>query len=117
MDNLIRTISSDGSVMACITDTTKGIANAEQIHLTSAVVTAALGRLMTAASMMGCMLKGHNDSLTLRIKGDGEISALIAVADGGGNGLPRQSSRRVAVKRQGQAGCWQGSWQRYSIRY
>lgn len=45
------------------------VSKAENIHKTSAVTTAALGRLMTAASMMGVMLKGKDDSVTLRLNG------------------------------------------------
>lgn len=85
MGKLVRCITSDGSVMATAVDTTDIVARAEQIHKTSAVVTAALGRLLTAASMMGNMLKGADDSLTLRIKGDGPVGALLAVSDSGGN--------------------------------
>lgn len=71
--------------MATSVDTTDIVAAAEKYHKTSAVVTAALGRLLTAASMMGNMLKGEKDSLTLRIKGDGPVGAVIAVSDSHGN--------------------------------
>lgn len=85
MGKLVRTISADGSVMACAIDATDIVAEIEKIHQTSAVVSAALGRLATAASMMGNMLKGEHDSLTLRMSGDGPASPLIAVADSNGN--------------------------------
>ncbi len=51
----------------------------------SAVTSAALGRLLTAASMMGVMLKSEKDSLTLRIKGGGPSGTVLAVSDGAGN--------------------------------
>lgn len=85
MGKLIRCITSDGAVMATAVDTTDIVAQAEQYHKTSAVVTAALGRLLTAASMMGNMLKGKDDSLTLRIKGDGPVGAVVAVSDANGD--------------------------------
>lgn len=85
MAKIVRTLSSDGSVMACAVDSTDMIAEMEQIHNTSAVVTAALGRLTTAASMMGAMLKNSTDSLTLRMDGHGATGVLIAVADSKGN--------------------------------
>ena len=85
MGKLIRCITSDGAVMATAVDTTDIVAQAEQYHKTSAVVTAALGRLLTAASMMGNMLKGADNSLTLRIKGDGPVGAILAVSDAEGN--------------------------------
>lgn len=85
MGKLIRCITSDGAVMATAVDTTDIVAKAEQYHKTSAVVTAALGRLLTAASMMGNMLKGADNSLTLRIKGDGPVGAILAVSDAEGN--------------------------------
>ena len=53
MAELIRCITSDGAVMATAIDSTDIVSKAEQYHRTSAVVTAALGRLLTAASMMG----------------------------------------------------------------
>ncbi len=84
MAKLTRAISADGSVMAMAIDSTDIAARIEQIHHTSAVVTAALGRLATAASMMGVQLKGEGDSLTLRVDADGPAGVLIAVADSKG---------------------------------
>ena len=85
MGKLIRCITSNGQVMATAVDTTDIVNRAEQIHTTSAVVTAALGRLLTAASMMGNMLKGRDNSLTLRIQGGGPVGSLIAVSDFNGD--------------------------------
>lgn len=85
MGKLIRCITSCGEVMATAVDTTDIVNRAEQIHKTSAVVTAALGRLLTAGSMMGNMLKGKDDSITLRVNGDGPTGSLIVVADFNGD--------------------------------
>ena len=85
MGKLVRTISADGSVMACAIDATDIVGEIERIHKTSAVVSAALGRLSAAASMMGCMLKAEGQSVTLRMKGGGPIGSMIAVADSFGN--------------------------------
>lgn len=85
MGKIVRYITEDGSAFILAADTTDVVARAEQIHKTSAVTTAALGRLLTAASMMGDMLKGDNDSVTLRLNGGGPAGALIAVADSKGN--------------------------------
>lgn len=85
MGKLIRCITSDGAVMATAVDSTDIAAAAEQVHKTSAVVTAALGRLLTAASMMGNFLKGEKDSITVKIDGGGPAGALTAVADSYGN--------------------------------
>ena len=57
----------------------------ERLHKTSAVTTAALGRLLTATSMMGIMLKSTRDSITVQIKGGGPAGRLLAVSDGTGN--------------------------------
>lgn len=84
MDNLIRVIAGDGSVMCCAVDSTAIAAEAERIHQTSATVTAALGRLLTAGAMMGAMLKNREDSVTLRLAGGGPAGQLIVVADGDG---------------------------------
>ncbi len=78
-------ISEDGSVMACALDSTDIVSEIERIHQPSAVVTAALGRLATAASMIGFSLKGRDDSVTLRIEGGGPAGRLLAVANAGGN--------------------------------
>ena len=84
MSNLIRCITSNGEVVAMAIDSTEIVAMAEQYHETSAVVTAALGRLLTAGSMMGNMLKGDKDTLTLRMSGDGPLGTLIVAADSSG---------------------------------
>lgn len=84
MGKLVRYISTDGQVSVIAVDTTDLVARAEQFHSTSAVVTAALGRLLTAASMIGSSLKGENDSVTLRLKGNGPAGAVIAVSDSSG---------------------------------
>lgn len=85
MARLTRALSADGSVMAMAIDSTDIAGRIEQIHKTSAVVTAATGRLATAASMMGCLLKGENDTLTLRLSGGGPVGSIIAVADSTGS--------------------------------
>lgn len=85
MGKLIRCITNDGAVMAVCADTTDIVAKAEEYHKTSAVVTAALGRLLTATSMMGNMLKGSDNSLTVRVAGDGPAGTLVAASDFDGN--------------------------------
>ena len=85
MGQLLRAISKNGGVACYVAQTTDVVARAEQIHTTSAVVTAALGRLLTAASIMGSALKSEEASVTLRMMGDGPVGALIAVADWEGN--------------------------------
>ena len=85
MGNLIRAITEDGSVAITAVDSTAMVAEMERIHKTSAVITAALGRLLTAASMMGAAMKGKQDSVTLRIKADGPAGVLVAVGDSNGN--------------------------------
>ncbi|MEE0946243.1 MAG: Hsp33 family molecular chaperone HslO [Acutalibacteraceae bacterium] len=85
MGKLIRCITSDGAVMASALDSTDIVSKAEQFHKTSAVMTAALGRLLTATSIMGNMMKGEKDTVTVRIKADGPAGALVAVADSKGN--------------------------------
>lgn len=81
MGKIIRCITSDGLVMATAIDSTDIVAEAERIHKTSAVNTAALGRLLTAGSMMGNMLKSKDNSLTLRLAGGGPAGNLIVVSD------------------------------------
>lgn len=85
MAKIVRTISMDASVTATAIDATDIVAEIERIHQPSAVVTAALGRLSIAASLIGLGLKGDNDSVTLRMNGNGPAGALIAVSDSMGN--------------------------------
>ena len=85
MGNLYRAISADGSTFAAVLDAKDIVSEIEKIHKTSAVVTAALGRLSVGASLMGYMLKGDEDSITLRIDADGPTGQLVAVADSRGN--------------------------------
>lgn len=85
MGKLIRCLTRDATVMAMFLDSQDIVARAEQIHKTSAVATAALGRLLTAASMMGVMLKGEHESLTLKLGGGGPLGTVMAVSDSRGD--------------------------------
>lgn len=85
MGKLLRAITEGGEILATVLDSTDMAARAEQIHESSATVTAAMGRLMTAAAMMGAALKNDDDTITLRINGKGPAGSLIAVADAFGN--------------------------------
>lgn len=85
MAKIVRTISMDASVTATAIDATDIVAEIERIHQPSAVVTAALGRLSIAASLIGIGLKNDTDSVTLRLNGNGPAGALIAVGDSRGN--------------------------------
>lgn len=85
MGKIVRCISHDGTLVAMAVDSTSIVREAHRIHNTSKVVSAALGRLLSGASMMGSMLKGENDSVTLRINGGGPAGSVIAVSDSSGN--------------------------------
>ncbi|MBR5437397.1 MAG: Hsp33 family molecular chaperone HslO [Clostridia bacterium] len=85
MGKLARCISMDGTIIAMAIDSTDMVNRAQEIHETSAVCSAAMGRLMTAASLMGSSLKGKDDSVTLRLNGGGPIGSVIAVSDSEGN--------------------------------
>lgn len=85
MSKLVRAISENGGVVVSILDSTEVVAQMETFHHPSAVVSAALGRLLTGALLMAATLKSEEDSLTLRLKGDGPAGLLLAVADGRGN--------------------------------
>jgi molecular chaperone Hsp33 len=85
MDKLVRCISADGTLVMMAAETTDMVERAQQIHETSAVTSAALGRLLTASSLMGSMLKGDTESITLRLNGGGPAGTVMAVADCWGN--------------------------------
>lgn len=82
MAELVRGLSENGGVIFCGVDSTEIARESEHLHKTSATGSAAMGRLLTAASMMGILLKNPQDFLTLRIQGGGPAGTLIAVADG-----------------------------------
>lgn len=85
MDKIIRCITSDGSIMASAITGTNIVATAQQVHRLSPVATAALGRLLTGASLMGAQLKQRRAALTVRIKGDGPLGVMVASATSDGN--------------------------------
>ena len=84
-DQLVRAISKDGYVKAVAVSTRELTERARQIHKTLPVATAALGRTLAAASMMGNALKDEGSSLTLQIKGGGPLGTILAVSDSEGN--------------------------------
>lgn len=85
MGRIVRAISKDASVVCSAIDGQDIVARIEEIHKTSAVCTAALGRLTLGASLLGFGLKGKDDSITLRMSGGGPAGTLIAVSDSFGN--------------------------------
>ena len=85
MGKIIRALSEDGGVLCCAINSTDMVREMARVHEASPVVTAALGRMTTAASMMGGMLKYEGDPLTLRVNGGGPCGTLTAVADYRGN--------------------------------
>ncbi len=85
MSELVRMISADGTLTVIAAETTDIVKRMKRIHQTSPVTSVALGRLITAASMMGAVLKGKDDSITLRLNGGGPAGSLIAVSDSQGN--------------------------------
>ena len=85
MSKLVRCITTDGLVMAAAIDSTDIVRRAQELHRTTPVMTSALGRLLTGASIMGNKLKEDNASLTLRMNGGGPAGSIIAVSDSKGN--------------------------------
>lgn len=85
MGELVRAMTADGFAKAVAVTTTDIVERARNIHKTLPTATAALGRLLTAASMMGNMQKVDNGSITLQVKGGGPLGTILAVADAEGN--------------------------------
>ena len=85
MDRIIRMITADGSLMASAIDSSDLVYTAQQLHGLSKTACAALGRLLTGASLMGAMLKEAGASLTVKVEGGGPLGSLLALADSKGN--------------------------------
>ena len=84
-DYIIRATAAEGQIRAFAATTKELTEFARQAHNTSPVATAALGRLLTAGAMMGVMMKGADDILTIKIEGDGPIGGLTVTADSKGD--------------------------------
>ncbi|MGI6031020.1 MAG: Hsp33 family molecular chaperone HslO [Eubacteriales bacterium] len=81
MSKIVTALAGELSIRAYCVDTREMVERAREIHHTTPTATAALGRTLTACSMMGFMLKNEGDSVTLKISGDGPLGNLIAVSD------------------------------------
>ncbi|MGI5889033.1 MAG: Hsp33 family molecular chaperone HslO [Oscillospiraceae bacterium] len=103
MGKLVRSISADGSAVSMAVDSTDIVREMKRCQNTSATASAALGRLLTAAALIGATEKQASDSVTLRIDGGGPIGKLIAVSDGLSNvrGYCDNPQADVPVKRPG----------------
>ena len=84
-DYIVRATAANASIRAFAVTGRELVETARKAHDTSPVVTAALGRLMMGGVMMGAMLKGENDLLTLQVSGDGPIKGMTVTADAKGN--------------------------------
>ena len=84
-DYIVRAMAADNQIRAFAITSRNIVETARQHHNTSPVATAALGRLLTGGAMMGVMMKGDNDILTLMMKGDGPINGVTVTADSHGN--------------------------------
>ena len=85
MNKVLTAIDKSGSFRVYLAISTKLVQEALNIHNTTPLATAALGRVLTGAGMMGLMLKNERDKLTLIFKGDGPARQILATADGKGN--------------------------------
>lgn len=85
MDRIIRATAADGYIKMAVITARDMVQRAREIHKCTPVVSAALGRTLCAASLMGNAMKEENASLTVRIAGNGPINGIVAVSDSNGN--------------------------------
>lgn len=102
-DYMVRATAANAQIRAFACTTRELVETARAAHNTSPVMTAALGRLLSAGVMMGSMLKGENDLLTLQIRGDGPGRGLTVTADAEGNvkGYPQVSEVIIPANAKG----------------
>ena len=103
-DYIVRATAANSQIRAFAAVTTDMVEAARQNHNTSPVATAALGRLLTGGAMMGAMMKGEKDLLTLRIHAGGPLQGITVTADSHGR-LCRKSGCMYSSKQQRQTGC------------
>lgn len=103
MDQLVRVIAKDAPIKATALSATQLVERARAIHDTWPVATAALGRLLMGASMVGNMLKNDDGSVTLRVRGGGPLGSITAVSDSQGNVRGYVTNPAVDVPRKAHA--------------
>lgn len=101
MDELVRMITHDGGIKAMAVTGKELVERARELHKTWPVATAALGRTLLGCSMIGADLKNEDGSVTLRVKGDGPLGAVIAVSDSQGNVRGYLQNGQVDLPRKG----------------
>lgn len=97
-DYIIRATGGEGQVRAFVATTREMVEEARALHETTKVATAALGRTLTATSMMGLMMKNDNDKLTVIIKGGGPIGTILTTSDSKGTVKGYVSNPNVEVE-------------------
>ena len=103
MSKMVRAISDMGGVVISAIDSTDIVKRMEEIHKTSAVVSAELGRMLTASQLMASTLKSASDTITLRIKADGPIGLITVACDGRGHckGYVENNVVEIPLRRDG----------------
>lgn len=97
-DYVIRATAGDGQIRAFVATTKHLVDEARELHQTTKVATAALGRTLTATSMMGLMMKNERDKVTVIIKGGGPIGTILVTSDSKGNVKGYVTNPNVEVK-------------------
>ncbi len=103
MDKIIRVTAGNGSVRGFFANTKNTVNDAHKTHMTTPVVTAGLGRLLTAGLMIGQTLKNDKDLVTLIVKGDGPMKGLVATSSNKGHvkGYPYNNNVDIPLKSSG----------------
>ena len=109
-DYIVRGMAASGQIRCFAITSRTLVEEARRRHGTSPVITAALGRLLTGGAMMGAMMKGEKDLLTIKVEGDGPMGGMTVMADSKGNVKGYAFHPEIMLPPNEESWMWAGPW-------